>query len=114
MHLGWLSGRPFAFWEGRYTESPRVGIGRGALSAIRRYTSAFCVAKRYCTMTHDRPRHTVTCEINGKIFRGNYWIAGKILVVSTAKGGKSTQLGSMPAEALAKKLLLKLAEEGKA
>jgi len=65
-------------------------------------------------MTHDPTHHLITCEIDGKTFKGNYWIAGKILVVSTAKGGSSTQLGSMPAEALAKKLLLKLAEEGKA
>jgi hypothetical protein len=27
MHLGWLSGWPFAFLGARYTESPRVGIG---------------------------------------------------------------------------------------
>ena len=65
-------------------------------------------------MTHDPKRYAVTCEIDGKAFKGNYWVAGKILVVSTAKGGRSTQLGSMRAEVLAKKLLVKLAEEGKA
>ena len=65
-------------------------------------------------MTKEPQRHRVSCEIDGKTHNGNYWIAGKILVVSTAKGGKSTQVGSMPAEALAKKLLLQLAEEGKA
>jgi hypothetical protein len=65
-------------------------------------------------MSHDPTRRTVTCEIGGKTFRGNYWIAGKILVVSTAKGGKSTQLGSMSPETLAGQLLRKLAQEGKA
>jgi len=32
MHLGWLSGWPFAFGEGRYPESPRVGIAAKAAS----------------------------------------------------------------------------------
>lgn len=65
-------------------------------------------------MIHDPTRHTVSCEIDGKRFKGNYWIAGKILVVSTAKGGKSTQLGAMSPETLAGQLLGKLAKEGKA
>jgi hypothetical protein len=65
-------------------------------------------------MIHDPTRHTVSCEIDGKTYRGNYWIAGKILVVSTGMGGKSTQLGSHSAKALAEQLLLKLVKEGKA
>jgi hypothetical protein len=65
-------------------------------------------------MIHDPTRQTITCEIDGKNFKGNYWIAGKILVVSTAKGGKSTQLGALSPEALARQLLRKLAKEGKA
>jgi hypothetical protein len=65
-------------------------------------------------MIHDPTRHTVTCEIDGKTHKGNYWIAGKILVVSTAKGGKSTQLGATSPETLAGQLLRKLAKEGKA
>ena len=56
----------------------------------------------------------MTCEIDGNPYKGNYWIAGKILVVSTAKGGKSTQLGAHVPEALAGQLLRKLAKEGKA
>jgi len=59
-------------------------------------------------------RHPVTCEIDGKTFKGSYWIAGKILTVSTGLGGKSKQVGARPAEPLAKKLLLQLAQEGKA
>jgi len=39
--------------------------------------------------------------IDGRTFKGNCRSAGKILVVSTARGGKSKQLGSTPAEILA-------------
>jgi len=61
-----------------------------------------------------RQGYPVTCEIDGKAHRGTYWIAGKILTVATGMGGKSTQVGSTPAEALAKRLLQDLAKEGKA
>ena len=30
-------------------------------------------------------RYPVTTEIDGKTYKGNYWIAGKILTVSTGK-----------------------------
>lgn len=65
-------------------------------------------------MINEPQRRKVSCEIDGKTFQGNYWIAGKILVVSTAKGGKSTQVGASPAEALAKRLLQEMAQAGKA
>ena len=65
-------------------------------------------------MTKEPQRHTVTCEIDGKTYRGNYWIAGKILVVSTGMGGKSKQVGSTSAEILAEQLLRDLVKEGKA
>jgi hypothetical protein len=65
-------------------------------------------------MTHDPTRHTVICEIDGKTYQGNYWVAGKILVVSTAKDGKSTQLGPHVPEALAQRLLRQLTEQGRA
>ena len=65
-------------------------------------------------MTKEPQRHRVSCEIDGKRHEGNYWVAGKILVVSTGRGGKSTQLGAMSPEALAGQLLLQLASEGKA
>jgi len=58
--------------------------------------------------------HRISCKIDGETFDGNYWIAGKILVVSTSKGGTSTQLAHHHPEALALRLLQKLAEEGKA
>jgi len=65
-------------------------------------------------MTKEPQRHRVSCEIDGKAHKGNYWIAGKILVVSTAKGGKSTQLGPHAPGALAERLLRQLAEQGRA
>jgi hypothetical protein len=55
-------------------------------------------------MDQSPPRYPVTCEIDGKRYKGNYWIAGKILTVSTGLGGKSREVGSTPAEALAKQL----------
>jgi hypothetical protein len=65
-------------------------------------------------MDNNPSRHPVSCEIDGKAHRGTYWVAGKILTVSTGKGGKSTQIRGTPAETLAKQLLHKLAMEGKA
>jgi len=32
-------------------------------------------------------RHRISYQIDGKTFEGNYWITGKILAVSTSKGG---------------------------
>ena len=65
-------------------------------------------------MEKTPPRNPVTCEVDGKTYRGTYWIAGKILTVSTGMGGKSRQVGTTPAEDLAKELLQELAKEGKA
>ena len=78
------------------------------------YTSAILPADRQCTMDQCPPRYPVTCEIDGKKYKGNYWIAGKILTLTTGKSGKSRQLGSTPAEVLAKDLLQELAKKGKA
>ena len=60
------------------------------------------------------PRYPITCEIDGKTHKGTYWVAGKILTVSTGLGGKSKQVGTMELEALAKQLLLELVKAGKA
>jgi len=59
-------------------------------------------------------RHPVTCEIDGKTYQGTYWIAGKIMTVATGLGGKSKQVGSLPPEELAKRLLAELVKLGKA
>ncbi len=53
-------------------------------------------------------RHPVSCEIDGEIFTGNYWIAGMILVVSTATGGTSRQLADSEPKDLARILLTNL------
>lgn len=65
-------------------------------------------------MDKNPVRKPVTCELDGKTYRGTYWVAGKILTVSTGLGGKSKQVGTGPAEALAEQLLQHLAKEGKA
>ncbi len=57
------------------------------------------------TASQKYERHPVSCEIDGETFTGNYWIAGMILVVSTATGGTSRQLADSEPEALAKILL---------
>ena len=65
-------------------------------------------------MNGRQQHHRISIDVDGQTFSGNYWIAGKILVVSTAKGGASHQLGTSDPEALAKKLLRQLATGGKA
>jgi hypothetical protein len=65
-------------------------------------------------MEKNPPRYPVTCEIDGETYRGTYWVAGKIITVSTGMGGKSTQVGSTSAETLAKQLLRELTKQGKA
>jgi hypothetical protein len=62
----------------------------------------------------QQQRRRISCQVDGKMYEGNYWVAGKILVVSTAKGGSSTQLSLHQPEELAIHLLRKLAREGKA
>ena len=65
-------------------------------------------------MEKNPPRNSITCEIDGRTYRGTYWVAGKILTVSTGMGGKSKQVGSTPAATLAEQLLRELAKQGKA
>jgi len=60
-------------------------------------------------MDNTPVRNPIICEIDGKVYRGTYWVAGKILTVSTGMGGKSKQ-----AETLAAELLQQLAKDGKA
>ena len=50
-------------------------------------------------------RYPVSCEIDGEVFSGYYWVAGMILVVSTAMGGASRQLANRQPEELARSLL---------
>ena len=67
-----------------------------------------------CMETKPLPRYPITCETDGKTHKGTYWVAGKILTVSTGLGGKSKQVGTTEPEALAKQLLLELVKAGKA
>jgi hypothetical protein len=65
-------------------------------------------------MDRKPTRFPVTCEMDGKTYSGKYWVAGKILTVSTSLGGKSNLCRDLPPEILAKQLLRALAKEGKA
>jgi len=65
-------------------------------------------------MSFDPQRQRFTCEVEGKTCHGTFWVAGKILTVSTGLGGKSRQLGTSIPETLAIQLLGELAKEGKA
>jgi hypothetical protein len=65
-------------------------------------------------MDTNPPRYVVACEVNGKMHRGTYWVAGKILTVATGMGGKSTQVGSTTPQNLATRLLGEMVKEGKA
>ncbi len=60
------------------------------------------------------PRHPVSCELQGKTHKGTYWVAGKILIVATGRGGKSRQVGTTEPQELAMQLLLELVKTGKA
>ena len=59
-------------------------------------------------MHHRYPRYPVSCEIDGQTCRGHYWIAGMILVVSSAWGSASRQLANRQPEELAQTLLSNL------
>jgi len=65
-------------------------------------------------MDTTSPRTPLTCGIDGKTYLGTYWVACKILTVSTGMGGKSTRVGSTRPETLAEQLLRELAKEDKA
>ena len=59
-------------------------------------------------------RYPITCEIDGETHKGIYWVAARILAVSTGLGGKSEQVGTTEPEALAEQLLLELVKASKA
>lgn len=59
-------------------------------------------------------RRSFTVEVAGKLHKGTFWVAGKILTVATGLGGKSKQVGTGEPEGLAKQLLVELVKAGKA
>ena len=65
-------------------------------------------------MEMNPPRSPLTCDIDGKTYRGTCRVAGKILIVSAAMGGRSKQLGSAPPGILAEQLLRQMAKDGTA
>jgi hypothetical protein len=65
-------------------------------------------------MEKESPRFPISVKVNRKTYRGAYWMAGNVLVVSTNKGGISESIGWHSPEPLAKQLLLELAKEGRA
>lgn len=65
-------------------------------------------------MDDKPPRYPVSCEYEGRILRGTWWIAGRIMTVATGQGGRSALVAPMPAEEQAKALLRELARSGKA
>ncbi len=74
----------------------------------------FIIHNKSMDIPTDPPlRHKFTVEVDGKTHKGTYWVAGKILTVSTGLGGKSKQVGTMEPEALAKQLLLEMVKAGK-
>lgn len=60
-------------------------------------------------MINRQQRYSIACDVDGMTYHGNYWVAGMILVVSTATGGTSTQLAGRNPDELAKFLLAKMA-----
>jgi hypothetical protein len=55
----------------------------------------------------------VTIEYIGKTVTGRYNVSGKTVTVVSWNGSKTDQLGTFPAEKLAKMLLRELASEAK-
>ena len=53
----------------------------------------------------------VTVEVNGQKISGKYMLRGNIVTVMSPNGQKSTQLGGMTSEGLAKILLRELVTE---
>ncbi len=57
--------------------------------------------------------YEISVEVNGKIYKGTYEVRSKMIFVSSAYGSKTTQIGGMPQEALAKMLLREILRESR-
>lgn len=57
---------------------------------------------------------TITVESEGKTYTASYNVSKGVITVSTGLDSKSTQVGGLPPEHLAKLLLRELIREGKA
>lgn len=63
---------------------------------------------------NSRPSFPVSIELEGRTYSGRYRVERGVITVSTTSGSKTTQLGRLPEEALARLLLRELVDEGKA
>lgn len=64
-------------------------------------------------MNHQQ-QGTVTVECSGNTYKATYRIEKGMIIVSTGRGSKTTQLGSSPPETLARIILGEMINEGKA
>jgi len=85
-----------------------------ATESVKKGSAERGTPRYHRAMNMTPKRHPVTCELDGKTYQGTYWVAGKIMTVSTGRGGKSHQIGALPNELLAKQLLGAMAKAGKA
>ncbi len=56
----------------------------------------------------------ISIKYDDKIYEGTYTVSQGMIIVSTEKRTKTTHLGDMPVEALARMLLIELVRERKA
>jgi hypothetical protein len=57
------------------------------------------------------PVRSVAVALDGVMHKGTYYVQGSCVYVQYEGGTKTTQVGAMPAESLAKLLLLELVRE---
>ena len=55
---------------------------------------------------------TVTIQADGKTSRGTYWVSGGVVTVSFGRGSRSTKVGKVAVETVARLLLAKLVSAG--
>lgn len=64
---------------------------------------------------HSSPRpFPISVEVGGKTYHGSYTVEQGMITVHSAGGMKTTQVGSMPVDVLARMLLHELIGQGKA
>ena len=56
-------------------------------------------------------KREISIEIEGKVYVADYELISKVLTVNSSLGSKSTQLGGMAPESLARILLRELVQE---
>jgi hypothetical protein len=64
-------------------------------------------------MTSPRAPYPIEVEFDGKTHSASYTVASKMVHLSTPYGSKSTQVGGLPAETVARMLFLGLLRDAK-